>query len=250
LEKAYHASFKAQITMLKNVTLYGELADKYGKSWTLDINSPAEAIRALCANNPGFRGFMAASADRGIGYKVLVGKKELDNVLSEMSNPTGKQDIKIVPVIGGAKSKLATVIVGAIMIYVAVMTAGASTIATAQAAATAAGTAGSAAAGGAAAATTMGTISMGTQFGIGMANLSGMSLMAAKFGAMLVLGGISSMLSSTPEPPIEAKKAQNYSFNGAANTTRQGVAIPVLYGQLMIGGAVISAGVTPEDYTP
>jgi len=245
LEKAYHASLKAQITMLKKVTLYGELAEKYGKDWSLDISSPAEAIRALCANNPDFKGFMASSAERGVGYKVLVGKKELDNVLGELSNPTGRQDIKIVPVIGGAKSKLATVIIGAIMIYAAVMTMGASTIATAQAAATAAGTAGGTLAG-----TAMSSLSYGAQFTIGLGNLSGMSLMAAKFGAMLVLGGISAMLSTTPEPPTVAEKAQNYSFNGATNTIRQGVAIPVLYGQLMIGGAVISAGVTPEDYTP
>jgi predicted phage tail protein len=228
--------------MLKKVTLYGELAAKYGKDWSLDISSPAEAIRALCANNPGFKGFMASSAERGVGYKVLVGTKELDNVLVELSNPTGRQDIKIVPVIGGAKSGVTTVIIGAIMIYAAVMTAGASTIALASANATAAGAT--------TAAAQLGAVSLGTQFSIGMASLSGMSLMAVKFGAMLVLGGLSSMLSSTPEPPIEAKKAQNYSFNGATNTTRQGVAIPILYGQLMIGGAVISAGVTPEDYTP
>ena len=44
--------------MLKKVTLYGELAQKYGRDWSLDINSPSEAMQALAANNPGFRQFV------------------------------------------------------------------------------------------------------------------------------------------------------------------------------------------------
>jgi len=76
-----------------------------------------------------------------------------------------------------------------------------------------------------------------------------MAVMGMNFGAALVLGGIASMLAPTPKP-AETESVQNYAFNGAANTTRQGVAIPVCYGQLIVGGAVISSGVSPEDYTP
>ena len=93
------------------------------------------------------------------------------------------------------------------------------------------------------------TMTLGTQFSLGMGALSGGTMMAAKFGAALVLGGIASMLAPTP-PPAAGERAQNYAFNGATNTTRQGVAIPVCYGQLMVGGAVISSGIQAEDYVP
>lgn len=226
--------------MLKKVKLYGELGEKYGKEWDLAVESPAEAIRALCANNPGFRQFMSTSEDRGMGYKVLVAGAPLQEAGAELHNPTGRQDIKIVPVILGAKSGIGQVIVGALMVYVAVMTAGASAIALAEASAVSAG---------AAAGTISGTLGMSAQLSLGMASLSGGTMMAAKFGAALVLGGIASMMAPTPSPAA-GERAQNYAFNGATNTTRQGVAIPVCYGQLMVGGAVISSGIQPEDYVP
>ena len=230
--------------MLKSVKLYGELAEKYGKDWSLDIESPAEAIRALSANNQGFRQFVSSSEDRGVGYTIIVGESKLEDAVGELHNPTGRQDIKIVPVVLGAKSGIGQIILGAIMIYAAVMTAGATAIAAAEAGAVASGVSGTAAA------SAYGSLSLGAQFGMGMGSLSGMTMMAAKFGAALVLGGISSMLAPTPQPGTTGESIQNYAFNGAANTTRQGVAIPVCYGQLMVGGAVISSGVTPEDYTP
>jgi len=68
-----------------------------------------------------------------------------------------------------------------------------------------------------------------------------------QIGWGLISGGIAQMLATTPE---EVKDDQNYSFNGAANTVQQGVPVPVCYGQLMIGGAVISSGITNENYSP
>lgn len=227
--------------MLKSVKLYGELAEKYGKDWSLDIESPAEAIRALSANNQGFRQFVSASEGRGVGYTIIVGESKLEDAAGELHNPTGRQDIKIVPVVLGAKSGIGQIILGAVMIYAAVMTAGATAIAAAEAGAVAQG---------AVAGTISGTLGMTAQLSLGMGSLSGMTMVAAKFGAALVLGGIASMLAPTPPPATTGDTVQNYAFNGAANTTRQGVAIPVCYGQLMVGGAVISSGVTPEDYIP
>ena len=58
------------------------------------------------------------------------------------------------------------------------------------------------------------------------------------------------MIAPVPSTPDSADKPTNYGFDGATNTAKQGYAIPVCYGQLMVGGAVISSGVTPEDYTP
>jgi predicted phage tail protein len=217
--------------MLKKVTLYGELAEKYGKDWSLDVNSPGEAFKALDVNNIGFRQFVASSEQRGVGYKVIVGKSYI-NDYSELGHPSGRQEIKIIPVILGAKNKgLGMVLMGIAIIagvglyYQYAMNA---TLATSG----------------------LGAVPMTFGQGLTLASNSTMGSLAMKFAGSLILGGVAAMLAPTPEAPDTADKPTNYGFDGAANTARQGYAIPVCYGQLLIGGTVISSGVSPEDYTP
>ncbi len=204
--------------MLKTVTLYGELAERYGKNWNLDINSPSEAVRALCANNPTFKDFVGSSQDRGVGYKVMVGKTYIEKH-EEVYNPSGKQEIKIIPVILGAKKEG----IGAIIIGIALIAMGVTpSVSTKLAAAFGGGTTGAAIA-------------------------SAVTGAMVSVGVSLTMGGIAQLLAPTPE---EVKEGDNYGFNGAANTVRQGVPVPICYGQLMIGGAVISSGITNENYSP
>ncbi len=220
--------------MLKQVTLYGELRENYGRNWSLDVNSPSEAMQALAANNPGFRQFVCSSHERGMGYKVMVGKTYIEKV-EEIYDPSGKQEIKVVPVVLGAKKGgLGQILLGmTIMLTAPWMAAQASQIIaagsmTAAEAAIAGGVAGASAP---AATTAIGNMISG---------------MAMRLGAGLVFGGIGMLLSPTPKSPGD--DPENYGFNGVLNTTKQGVAIPVCYGQLMVGGAVISAGMKAEDY--
>jgi predicted phage tail protein len=219
--------------MLKQIKLYGELAEEYGKDWLLDVNSPSEAVRALCANNPSFRNFLTSSDDRGVGYKVMVGKTYIE-AQEEIYEPSGRQEIKIIPVVLGAKKDG----LGAILLGIALVVAApyaASAIA-------AQGAIGGATLG----ASLHGTLAVGA--GSGMAALGSMvSGAMMQIGWGLISGGIAQALATTPE---EIKDDQNYSFNGAANTVSQGVPVPVCYGQLMIGGAVISSGITNENYSP
>ena len=218
--------------MLKQVTLYGELAQNYKRSWSLDINSPSEAMQALAANNPGFRQFVSTSHERGVGYKVMVGKTYLEKQ-EEIYDPIGKQEIKIVPVVLGAKKGgLGKVILG-IGLMVAAPWLVSSIAAT--------GAIGGATLG----ASLHGTLAVGAGAGASAlgATIGGM---AAQMGASLLYGGIAQLLAPTPETPAEEQ--ENYSFSGVVNTTKQGVAVPVCYGQLMVGGAVISAGMKAEDY--
>ena len=219
--------------MLKQVTLYGELAQNYGRSWSLDVNSPSEAMQALAANNPGFRQFVCASHERGVGYKVMVGKTYLEKQ-EEIYDPAGKQEIKIVPVVLGAKKGgLGKVILGIGLMVAAPWLAGQAT-----ALAAGGGVLGTAAGG----AMSSGLVGLNAASAVGT-TVSGMAM---KLGGALLMGGIAQLLAPTPEPAAEEN--ENYSFNGVLNTSKQGVAIPICYGQVMVGGAVISAGMKAEDY--
>jgi len=68
-------------------------------------------------------------------------------------------------------------------------------------------------------------------------------------GASLVLGGVAQLLTPVPKVPQGAASntdqdpRKSYSFSGIQQTSRQGVPVPVVYGETLVGSVVISAGV-------
>lgn len=69
-------------------------------------------------------------------------------------------------------------------------------------------------------------------------------------GVGFALGGAMMMLSPVPKGADELDKAANrpsYVFNGSVNTEAQGNPVPLLYGELICGSAVLSGGVYSED---
>ena len=71
----------------------------------------------------------------------------------------------------------------------------------------------------------------------------------APIGISMVIGGVAELLFAPPSAKV-SEKADNqpsYSFNGPVNTTKQGNAIPLAYGQLIIGSQVIYAGIAAEE---
>ncbi|MDE1894081.1 MAG: tail assembly protein [Acidobacteriota bacterium] len=70
-------------------------------------------------------------------------------------------------------------------------------------------------------------------------------------GALMVAGGVIQMLSPQPRSkPNAGANDPSYVFNGAVNTEAQGHPVPLLYGRMMVGSAVISAGIEAADYAP
>lgn len=66
-------------------------------------------------------------------------------------------------------------------------------------------------------------------------------------GASLALGGVAQLLTPVPTLPTGADTQQDprksYSFSGIQNVSRQGVPVPVVYGETIVGSVVISAGI-------
>lgn len=69
-------------------------------------------------------------------------------------------------------------------------------------------------------------------------------------GVSMTMGGVMQMLSPPPKG-LGAQDSPNnrpsYSFNGPVNTNAQGNPVGLLYGQLVVGSAVISAGIYAQD---
>jgi predicted phage tail protein len=69
-------------------------------------------------------------------------------------------------------------------------------------------------------------------------------------GAAMALGGIVQMLS--PQAGGLASTADNgtsYYFNGPVNSAAQGEPVPLVYGRMLVGSKVISAGIYAQDQT-
>lgn len=85
-------------------------------------------------------------------------------------------------------------------------------------------------------------------FTFGTTSPYGVALIAG--GASMALGGVVQML-SPQQRGLSAKDGPNngasYNFNGPVNTTAQGNPVPLLYGRMVVGSAVISAGIYAED---
>ena len=196
--------------MLRKVKLYGELADFIGhKELDAVINSTADAMRFLLSNFPKLEGHMANR-----NYKVLVGDYEIGE--DEIQTPIGKSDIHIVPVIAGAGGN--KFLMGAILIGASFMFPGA------------------------------GMFGAKSIFGAGAAGgfLTGVGTLASSIGASLILQGVSEMLFPIPPTPDFSNEEDpriSFSFSGIQNTSRAGTSHPIVYGEIVTGSVVISAGI-------
>ena len=201
--------------MLRKIKLYGELAKFLGeKTLEAEVNNAAQAIRFLVVNFPKLEKHMA---DRY--YRVLVDKWELDD--KELHYPSGANDIKIVPVVGGAGGNTGQILLGAALIGVSFMFPGAGIF-------------------GKAGAELTGGVVTGTMAKIGT--------ITSVIVASLVLNGIATMLAPVETIPEENQDPRrSFNFSGIQNTTRAGVAVPVIYGRTMTGSVVVSANITNEQ---
>ena len=206
--------------MLRKVKMYGELAEFVGhKELEAVVKNPAEAVRFLVSNFPKLEAYMSNNY-----YQVLVGKEDVDK--EDLHNPIGQDDIHIVPVITGAggNSPFGRILLGAALIGASFLFPGAGMFGTQALGAT--GTAGLA--------------------GAGIATKIGTAISA--IGAGLVLNGVSEMLFPMPKPEMpEDDPRISFSFSGVQNTSRAGTAHPIVYGEVITGSVVISAGIDTDQ---
>jgi predicted phage tail protein len=70
-------------------------------------------------------------------------------------------------------------------------------------------------------------------------------------GIGMVAGGVIQMLSPVPKSPSQQEQAStenkpSYLFNGAFNSTQQGLPVTVVYGEMLVGSTVVSVGTWAE----
>jgi predicted phage tail protein len=104
---------------VKTITLHGVLGKKFGRRHRFAVESPAEAVRALCAMIPGITAFFMGAKDHGMEFAVYAGDRNL--IVQELRYPSGDDEIKFVPIIVGASGSTIATIAGAVLIVVGVI---------------------------------------------------------------------------------------------------------------------------------
>lgn len=226
--------------MFRKVVLHGELASRYGESFTFDLENPREAINALFANLKGFK----QDFIRGF-FHLVIGDPEygIDLGVDDLGFKLGKQrEIHIIPVIEGAKSQRSAStmkILAGVMMLVPFGFA-------ASAAISGAAAAGGAAAGSLAAAGGIsGVVATASATAIGGSTL-------ASLGLSMVLTGVSNLLAPSPKvndygSREQADQRPSFLFNGPINTSASGQAVPLVYGKFRAGSILISSGMQAEQ---
>ena len=194
---------------MKIVKVYGALRKLLGKTrFEFVADTPAQAMRALLANFPHLERWLIDSEKNGVAYRVTVGKQKVHNDdMSGMFAPWSEQDV----------FSITPVLIGAgrglgtILVGVAIVAAA--------------------------------VFIPGLGLGLSGALVTKVGLV----GGALILGGIAQMISPVPKPPREASQLESNSFSGVANTVRQGVPVPIAYGRVFVGSAVISAGLDVDQ---
>ncbi|EPC5388286.1 tail assembly protein [Serratia proteamaculans] len=196
------------IPEVKVIRLYGVLGEKFGRIHRFAVDSPQEAIKALCVNFPELQKFLLESKERGLTFAVFEGKRNLAK--DDLSFPSNGADIRIAPVITGSKKAgIFQTILGAVLVV-------AGAVITYMSGGTA----------------TPLTSSM---------MMSGAAMMLG--GVIQMLSPMQGGLASRQDPDNKP----SYAFGGPVNTIAQGNPVPILYGKRRIGGAIISAGIYAED---
>ena len=209
--------------MLREIKVYGELAKFVGqKLFQAEIGTAAEAIRFLVANFPGLDQHMA---DRH--YKVIVGQDSL--AMDEIHNPSGQQAIKIVPVVAGAGGGAGGILAGIALVTAAILLGPAGSVF------------GLAAGFGATAATAGGFIGAAAATALG------------GIGFSLIIGGVAQLISPVATASMgggsTSDPRQSYSFSGVQNVSRQGVPVPIVFGEVIVGSVTVSAGIDIAQVT-
>ena len=189
---------------LRKLTVYGRLRQFLGQShFEVAVNNPRQAFAFLIANFPEVENHMTNQL-----YKVKMGDLEITDDLLELR---GNGDIKIIPIAVGAKG----IVIGGLL------------------------TAGGAAVG----STLLGSTLLATVVSSGLTAV----------GTSMLIDGVTSIIAPTPEVPNFAAADSlsdndpnvqaNFGFNSITNTSRAGVPVPIIYGEVFTGSIVISSGI-------
>ena len=195
--------------MTRTIHLQGKMGELFGDVWNLNAATVAECMHGIDCQREGKMKEYLLDCTEK-GIQFTVQRGEEFLDYDNLQMDLGEDDLIISPVPAGSANKLLKVIVGFVLMV---------------------GAAYFMAAG-------------------GFVGLAG----AVKLGALMAVGMVGSALLNSGiaeymAPKQGMEKGDSFLFDGPVNTTKQGIPVPLAYGQLLVGGATISFGFTDTEVT-
>lgn len=197
--------------MLTKIYLEGAMGRNFGREWMLDIHTPIEALQLIQANLPRFGQWIRDNLKRY--EKCMIICKYADGRIEALDEKTmlmhkEVKEIHFVPWVEGAGKAFQYIAAAAMIVVGAVL------------------------------------CYFAPPAGGWMLNM-GTSLLVAG-GGMLLSAVVTAIMGRTKRNESDSDQTSYY-FNGAQNTTRQGVPVPLIFGRCKVGSAVISSSINVSD---
>ena len=194
---------------MQTVYLNGGIA-QFGTKWSTNCANIRDVFKLIECQTPGFRKYLIDAAENNVGFEIQRGEEFLERD-EELLLSLRSEDIIITEVPAGAKdgaSKILTAI--AILVYI--------------------GMTGDVTGGG----------GFWAEIGAAVTGKAGVGANIAAFVAVnLALQGVTQLLAPGPESD-ESEENRAYLFDGPITSPPEGMAVPVLYGELIVGGLPVS----------
>ena len=195
---------------MQTVYLKGDMGNRFGEKWSMNVSNVPGIFKLIECQREGFRSYMIECMENGVDFTVQRGEEFVDE--TELLLSVGEEDITVTAIPAGSKGNVGKLIMAAALIYTGMYFLDVGAFA-----ATGAGAAGSYTAVNAIGYT---LITLGTSLGL------------RTLGEMML-----------PDTKTE-NEDDSHLFGGPVNATTQGGAVPILYGEMMVGGHTINSSFT------
>ena len=218
---------------MTHVKLMGEMGEKFGSEWECVDTNMRDILKCINVQTEGLQEYLLDCHLKNIEFSVQSGDTLIEE-FPELYLNVARDEVIITPVPAGSGKGLGKLITGLLLLAAMFFMPGTAGMFTNVNAVGGAGTG----IGSMSAASVLGM--QGAGGAVVSLSIPGSAVMM--LGANLALMGLTEM--SAPDPD-KTTDDPSYLFNGAENHIEQGKPVPLLYGELTIGGAPIYQGYTP-----
>lgn len=200
---------------MQRVILLGDMGQRFGETWEMNVDYIRDIFKLIGCQRKGFNQYLIDCHENGTSFTMQRGEEFVGE--EELHLSVGNEDIIITPIPAGSKSGIGKILLAIAIIVAVIVIPGAL-----------------------GAAASMGTVSAGSAMATIATSTVGM--MAISVATSLALQGLSQMM--MPGPEIDKETPDNYLFNGTSEHIKEGLPVPLCYGEMMVGGGLINQTMT------
>jgi len=222
---------------MTHVKLMGEMGEKFGSEWECVDTNMRDILKCINVQTEGLQEYLLDCHLKNIEFSIQSGDTLIEE-FPELYLNVARDEVIITPVPAGSGKGLGKLITGLLLLAALFFMPGLGVHLTSGGAVAGSGAGSMAFVSGSGA--ILGTSTQAALASGATLNIAGSAVMM--LGTNLALMGLAEM--SAPDPD-RTTDDPSYLFNGAENHIEQGQPVPLLYGELTIGGAPIYQGYTP-----